>query len=86
MNFSCLYFYPRLDLSLISEVPCVKIQVINQFSVFLLRILSLHYSAEIGLHVPGYYLRSNFGHFRDRLRRQDHLRFWDHLRCRTTRT
>ena len=53
MNFSCLYFYPSLDLSLISKVPCVKIQVINQFSVYLLRIPSLHYSAEIGLHVPG---------------------------------
>ena len=53
MNFSCLYFYPRLDLSLISKVPSVKIQVINQFSVYLFRILSLHYSAEIGLHVPG---------------------------------
>ena len=84
MNFSCLYFYPRLDLSLISKVPCVKIGF--RFSVFLLRIPSLHYSAEIGLHVPGHYLRSNFGHFRDRLRRQDDLRFWDHLRCRTTRT
>ena len=55
MNFSCLYFYPRLDLSLISKVPCVKIQVINQFSVFLLRIPSLHYSAEIGsLKAPGW--------------------------------
>ena len=53
MNFSCLYFYPCLDLSLISKVPCVKIQVINQFSVYLLHIPSLHYSAEIGLHVPG---------------------------------
>ena len=30
-----------------------QIQVINQFSVYLLRIPSLHYSAEIGLHVPG---------------------------------
>ena len=46
-------FYPRLDLSLISEVPCVKIQPINQFSVYLLHIPSLHYSTEIGLHVPG---------------------------------
>ena len=53
MNFSCLYFYPRLDLSMISKVPYVKIQVINQFSLYLLRIRSLHYSAEIGLHVPG---------------------------------
>ena len=30
MNFSCLYFYPRLDLPLISKVPCFKIQVIKQ--------------------------------------------------------
>ena len=29
------------------------------------------------------HLRSNFGQFRDQLRRQDHLRSWDHLRCRT---
>ena len=29
------------------------------------------------------HLRSNFGHFRDRSRRQDHLRSWDHLRCHT---
>ena len=54
MNFSCLYFYPRLDLSLISKVLCVKIKVINQFSVSFLRIPSLHYSAEIGsLKAPG---------------------------------
>ena len=30
-----------------------QIQVINQFLVYLLHIPSLHYSAEIGLHVPG---------------------------------
>ena len=61
--------YPlRLDLSLVSKVPCVKAHaVINQFSIYLLRIPSLHYLAEIGLHVQGY-LRSNFGHFRDNSR------------------
>ena len=30
-----------------------QIQVINHFSVYLIRIPSLHYSAKIGLHVPG---------------------------------
>ena len=65
MNFSCLC----LDLSLISKVFCVKIQVIKQFSVYLLRIPSLHYSAEMA-YMCRDHLRSNFGHF------------WDHLRCR----
>ena len=46
-------FLPSLDLSLISGVPCVKIKAINQFSVYLLRIPSLHYLAETGLHVSG---------------------------------
>ena len=46
-------FLPSLDLSLISGVPCVKIKVINQFSVYLLHIPSLHYLAEIALHVQG---------------------------------
>ena len=52
-NYPSGTMYPRLDLSLSSKVPCVKIQAINQFSVYLLHIPSLHYSAEIGLHVPG---------------------------------
>ena len=42
-----------LILSLISGVPCVKIKVINQFSVYLLHIPSLHYLAEVALHVQG---------------------------------
>ena len=46
-------FLPSLDLSLISGVPYAKIKVISQFSVHLLRIPSLHYLAEIGLHLPG---------------------------------
>ena len=40
------------QLEVVSSFEC-KIQVINQFLVYLLCIPSLHYSAEIGLHVPG---------------------------------
>ena len=46
-------FLPSLDLSLISGAPCVKIKAINQFSVHFLHIPSLHYLAEIALHVQG---------------------------------
>ena len=50
-----------------------QIQVINQFSVYLLRIPSLHYSAKIGLHVLGS-LKQQFWTLSGSLRRQDHLR------------
>ena len=46
-------FLPSFDLSLILGVPCIKIKVIDQCLVFLLRIPILHYLADIGLNVPG---------------------------------
>ena len=52
-GFLVFIFLPSLDVSLISGVPCFKIKVINQFSVYLLHIPSLHYLAEIALHVQG---------------------------------
>ena len=76
-------FLPSLDLSLISGVPCVKIKVINQFSVYLLHIQSLHCLAEIALHVQGS-LKEQFWTLSGSLNwRHGDLRSWDHLRCRT---
>ena len=62
--------------------PPASQSVINQFSVYLLNIQSLHYLAEIALHVQGS-LKKQFWTLSGSLKGSGSLESWDHLRCRT---
>ena len=76
MAFSCLYFYPRWIIYLWFRQ--------NQSYKPDFGFLAPHSeSALFSRNGPTMFrdhLRSNFGHFRDHSRRQDHLRSWDHFR------
>ena len=61
----------------------VKIKVMGQISVYLLRIPSLHYLAEIGLPCVWDHLKSNFAHFLGSLKSPGSLKVLDSLEVST---
>ena len=78
----CPRFYSLLVFICLPRGPRIKIEVINQFSVYLLNIQSLHHLAEIALHVQGS-LKEQFWTLSGSLKASGSLESWDHLRCRT---